>query len=140
MAQNKTRPTDHSVTAFLDSVKDPTKREDSYTLLGLMQDITGEPPVLWGPSLVGFGKGQYSYKSGRTGDWFLVGFSPRAQYVTVYIMPGFKRYETLIQQLGKAKTGKSCLYIKKLADVDMNVLKELITLSAAHTKTLYQNP
>ena len=125
--------------AFLDSVKDDTKRRDSYTILDMMKNSTGEEPVLWGSSLVGFGKVHYKYKSGREGDYFLVGFSPRVQNLTIYIMPGFKRYEALMQKLGKHKTGKSCLYIKKLEDVDTDVLKELISLSAEHTKRLYNN-
>ncbi|MEM9687743.1 MAG: DUF1801 domain-containing protein [Bacteroidota bacterium] len=139
MAQNKTQPTAQSVTAFLNTIKDDTKRNDSFTLLHIMKEITGEDPILWGNSLIGFGKTHYKYKSGREGDWFLVGFAPRVQYLTLYIMPGFERYETLMKQLGKHKTGKSCLYIKKLEDVDMKILKELITQSAAHTKASYNH-
>lgn len=139
MAQNKTQPTTQSVTAFLNTVKDDTKRNDSFTLLRIMKEITGADPVLWGNSLIGFGKTHYKYKSGREGDWFLVGFAPRVQSLTIYIMPGFERYETLMKQLGKYKTGKSCLYIKKLEDIDMNILKELITQSATHTKAFYND-
>ena len=139
MAQNKTQPTTQSVTAFLNTVKDDTKRNDSFTLLRIMKEITGADPVLWGNSLIGFGKTHYKYKSGREGDWFLVGFAPRVQSLTIYIMPGFERYETLMKQLGKHKTGKSCLYIKKLEDIDMNILKELITQSATHTKAFYND-
>ena len=137
MAANKTQPTNTSVTGFINSTTEGTKREDSMTLLEMMQTITGEEPVLWGPSLIGFGKVHYKYKSGREGDWFLTGFSPRKQNLSVYVMPGFKRYEELMQKLGKYKTGKSCLYIKTLSDIDIKVLHELITLSAEHTKTLY---
>lgn len=139
MAQNKTQPTTASVEEFLNTIKDETKRKDSFILLKIMKEITGETPILWGPSLVGFGKTHYKYKSGREGDWFLMGFSPRARNLTIYIMPGFERYTALLQKLGKHKTGKSCLYIKKLDDVDINVLKELINLSATDTKSFYTN-
>ncbi|NER11915.1 DUF1801 domain-containing protein [Leptobacterium flavescens] len=137
MSQNKTRPTESSVEAFLNTVEDETKLKDSFVILELMKKITGEKPVLWGNSLIGFGEVHYKYASGREGDWFHVGFSPRKQNLTIYIMPGFKRYDELMQKLGKYKTGKSCLYIKKLADVDMDILTELITQSAEHTKSLY---
>ncbi|WP_340065987.1 DUF1801 domain-containing protein [Ascidiimonas aurantiaca] len=137
MAANKTQPTNASVTHFINSVTEGKKREDSMKLLEMMRTITGEEPVLWGPSLIGFGKVHYKYKSGREGDWFLTGFSPRKQNLSVYVMPGFKRYEELMQKLGKYKTGKSCLYIKTLGDIDVKVLHDLITLSTEHTKTLY---
>lgn len=94
-----------------------------------MEEITGEPAKMWGDSIVGFGSYHYKYASGQEGDWMLTAFSPRKQNLTLYIMPGFERYENLMKQLGKYKTGKSCLYIKKLEDVDLEVLKELIDLS-----------
>ncbi|NAS30371.1 DUF1801 domain-containing protein [Flavobacteriaceae bacterium R38] len=137
MSQNKTKPTEGSVIDFLNAVENETRRKDSFVILDLMEKITGVGPVLWGPSLIGFGKIHYKYKSGREGDWFQVGFSPRKQSLTIYIMPGFKRYEQLMERLGKHKTGKGCLYINKLSDIDMNVLTELITQSAEHTKTLW---
>jgi len=139
MSENKTIPTSLSVEAFLETVTDAQKREDSFTLLHLMQKITGEPPVMWGTSLIGFGKVHYKYKTGREGDIFHTGFSPRAQNLTVYIMPGFDRYEELMQRLGKFKTGKSCLYFKKLSDIDLEVLTTLISLSSEHTKTYYNH-
>ncbi|MEM7380092.1 MAG: DUF1801 domain-containing protein [Bacteroidota bacterium] len=127
MAQNKTIPNSASVTSFLDAVEDQQKREDSYALLDLMKEITGKEPVMWGPSIVGFGSYHYKYDSGREGDMLLTGFSPRKQNLTMYILSGFDRYDYLMQKLGKYKTGKSCLYIKRLSDVDMEVLTELIT-------------
>ncbi len=127
MAQNKTIPNSASVTAFLDAVEDQQKKEDSYVLLDLMKEITGKEPVMWGPSIIGFGSYHYKYDSGREGDMLLTGFSPRKQNLTMYIMSGFKRYDSLMQKLGKYKTGKSCLYVKRLSDVDMEVLTELIT-------------
>ncbi|NAS12960.1 DUF1801 domain-containing protein [Poritiphilus flavus] len=129
MAQNKTIPNNASVTAFLEAVEDPQKKEDSYKLLELMKKITGKEAVMWGPSIVGFGSYHYKYDSGREGDMLLTGFSPRKQNLTMYIMSGFNRYDYLMEKLGKYKTGKSCLYVKKLADVDLEVLTELITTS-----------
>ncbi len=139
MSENKTRPTKGSVEAFIESVDDETKKADSYVLLELMKKITGHDPVLWGNSLIGFGNVRYKYKSGREGDWFLVGFSPRKQSLTLYIMPGFTQYQSLLDKLGKHKTGKGCLYVKRLSDIDMNVLTEIVTLSAEKTKTLWNN-
>ncbi|KAA3609239.1 MAG: DUF1801 domain-containing protein [Calditrichaeota bacterium] len=129
MAELKTKPTKLPVTAFLDGVADEKKRRDSYTILELMQRATGAKPVMWGSSIIGFGNYHYCYDSGREGDWFLTGFSPRKQALTLYIMTGFKRYDKLMQKLGKYKTGKGCLYLKKLDDVDLTVLEELITAS-----------
>ncbi|RMD73988.1 MAG: DUF1801 domain-containing protein, partial [Bacteroidetes bacterium] len=122
---------------FLDAVPDEQKRADSYRLLELMEELTGEPPVLWGPSLVGFGKYHYRYASGREGDFFLTGFSPRKQALTLYIMSGFSRYDELMARLGKYKTGKSCLYIKRLSDVDEEVLRTLIAESVAWMRQKY---
>jgi hypothetical protein len=99
-----------------------------------MREVTGERPVMWGPSIVGYGQYRYVYESGREGDWMLVGFSPRKTALTLYIMPGFSRYEELMQRLGKHSTGKSCLYLKKLADVDMTVLRELVGASVEHMR------
>jgi len=129
MAQNKTIPTNASVTEFLESVEDQQKRDDCYALLDLMQEITGEAPVMWGPSIVGFGSYHYKYDSGREGDMLLTGFSPRKQNLTLYIMSGFDRYAELMGKLGKYKTGKSCLYLKRLDDADPEVLRELIQAS-----------
>jgi Domain of unknown function (DU1801) len=132
MADVKTKPTGSSVTAFLSSIDDEQKRRDSKALIELMGKITGATPRLWGPSIVGFGSYHYKYDSGREGDWFLTGFSPRKQYLTLYVMAGFSRYDSLMARLGKCKTGKSCLYVKRLADVDMDVLTDLIERSVQH--------
>ena len=138
MAELKTKPNKASVEKFLGSVKDEKKREDSFKVLEMMKRITKEEPILWGPSIVGFGKYHYKYASGREGDWFLTGFSPRKQNLTLYIMSGFKRYNELMKKLGKHKTGSSCLYINKLEDIDMKVLKELITESVKYMKKKYK--
>ena len=139
MSENKTRPNGASVTSFLDAVEDETKRKDCYTVLELMKNITGEPPVMWGSSIVGFGSYHYTYNTGREGDMPLTGFSPRKQNLTLYIMAGFDRYKERMEKLGRHKTGKSCLYLKKLADVDINVLTEIITLSYKHYDNKYNN-
>lgn len=132
MAENKTQPTDADVDEFIASVEHPTRRSDAETLLAMMRDVTGEEPVMWGPSIVGFGEYHYAYESGREGDWFLAGFSPRKSNLVVYIMSGFPRHAELMAQLGKHRTGSSCLYINKLADVDLDVLRELVRRSVEH--------
>jgi len=132
MAELKTKVTDKSVKDFLDSVTDERKRQDSYQILKLMERVTGSQPKMWGDSIVGFGTYHYRYASGREGDWLLTGFSPRKQNLTLYIMAGFDEYEGLLNRLGKYKTGKSCLYINRLADVDLSVLEELIRRSVDH--------
>lgn len=130
MAELKTqRNDDADVDAFLDSVENEKRREDCRAVVELMQDITGAPPTMWGTSIIGFGTYQYKYKSGREGDWMLTGVSPRKQSLTLYIMSGFKHYDELMARLGKHTTGRSCLYIKKLEDVDQAVLRELIQAS-----------
>ncbi|NVM46294.1 MAG: DUF1801 domain-containing protein [Candidatus Lokiarchaeota archaeon] len=136
MTALKTKPTKNSVKQFLRKVENPTKREDSFKILELMKEVTKEEPVMWGDSIVGFGSYRYKYASGREGDWPLVGFSPRKQNLTLYIMSGFGKYEKLLESLGKFKTGKSCLYINKLKDVDIQVLRELILESVEHMKKL----
>ncbi len=132
MAQLKTTPNTKSVTQFLNSIADETKRRDCKTLLGIMERITKHPPKMWGSSIVGFGSYHYKYASGREGDWFVTGFSPRKQNLTLYIMSGFRRYGGLLEKLGNYKTGKSCLYIKRLDDVDRKVLEQLIAESVAY--------
>ena len=134
MAELKTKQTKASVEKFLNSVKDEKKREDSFKILELMKKITKEEPKMWGPSIIGFGNYHYKYASGREGDWFLTGFSPRKQNLTLYIMSYLEKHKDLLKKLGKHKTGKGCLYINKLVDVDMNVLKELITASVKKHK------
>lgn len=132
MAELKTKENDGDVTAFLNTVEKEQKREDSFALLNLMEDVTGEPGKMWGDSIVGFGSYHYKYASGREADWMLVGFSPRKQNLTLYIMAGFDNYDDLLGKLGKHKTGKSCLYINKLADVDEGVLRQLVKESVDH--------
>ena len=125
MAELKTKPTKASVAAFLETV-DEDRRADCKALVRLMTDATGARPQMWGPSIVGFGSHRYQYESGRGGDWFMAGFSPRKRDLTLYIMPGVKRYPKLLEKLGQHSTGVGCLYIKKLADIDVAVLKELL--------------
>lgn len=134
MAELKTKVNNASVEKFLKTVKDEQKRLDSFKILDMMKKITKEEPKMWGPSIVGFGKYHYKYESGLEGDWFLTGFSPRKQNLTLYIMSGFKRYNELMKKLGKHKTGSSCLYINKLENIDMKVLKELISESVKNMR------
>ena len=134
MTELKTQPSDSSVVDFIMSVEHERRREDALTLLNVFSRVTAQPPVLWGDSMIGFGEYHYKYTSGREGDWFLTGFSPRKQNISLYIMAGFDRYEELMSQLGKYKTGKSCLYINKLADIDVEVLDKLIKLSATYVE------
>jgi hypothetical protein len=123
----KTRPTKESVQAFLKSIEDPDRRRDCRTVMKIMKEATGARPKMWGPSIVGYGSYHYKYASGREGDWFLTGFSPRKQNLTLYMgLQGFEGNEALLKKLGKHKTGKSCVYVKKLEDVDLDVLQELI--------------
>jgi hypothetical protein len=129
MANNKTVPNEQSVEHFLNTVTDEQKRKDSFTILKLMQQITGLEPQMWGSSIVGFGSQHYKYDSGREGDMPQIGFSPRKQNLTLYITDNFEQYNDLFKQLGKHTTGKSCLYIKRLNDVDMPTLKTLIEAS-----------
>ena len=136
MATLKTVPTKASVRSFLKSIDDDQRRKDCETLVRIMKQVTRAGPVMWGPSIVGFGTYHYKYASGREGDWFLTGFSPRKQALTVYIMAGFQRYPTLMKQLGRHSTGSSCLYVKRLADLDLDVLKELIRESVRYVRTL----
>ena len=132
MAKLKTQKTNASVSAFLKSIADDDRRKDCQTLVRVMKRAVGAEPKMWGSSIVGFGHYHYKYASGRENDWFLAGFSPRKQDLTLYIMAGFDRYDALMTKLGKHKTGKSCLYLKRLADVDVAVLEELISASVKH--------
>ena len=132
MAELKTKLSDASVEVFLDGIADEAKRRDSYAILAMMQEVTGVEGKMWGDSIVGFGSYHYKYASGREADWPLVGFSPRKQNLTLYIMSGFEQFDELLQRLGKHSTGKACLYVKRLADVDPAVLRELVKLSVEH--------
>ena len=134
MAENKTQKTGASVEEFLASVESKTRREDGFRVLQLMQEVTGLEPEMWGPSIVGFGDYHYRYESGREGDFFLTGFSPRKQSLSLYIMAGFDAYDGLLSRLGKHRKGASCLYINKLADVDMDVLRQLVQQSFEHAR------
>lgn len=134
MAELKTKENDGNVKNFLNSVEDLNKREDCFHVLEIMQEITGAPPKMWGKTMVGFGSYHYKYASGREGDWFLTGFSPRKQYLTLYLNSGFEENNPFLSELGKYKTGKGCLYIKKLEDVDDSVLRKLIRNSVESFK------
>src|SRR6478735_3909601 len=131
MAENKTKATKVSVAAFIDMITDQNRRADAKALVKLMQKATGEKPKMWGPSIIGFGSYHYKYDSGREGDMPLTGFSPRKAATVLYLMGGFKDSQALLAGLGKHTTGKSCLYIKKLADVDRQVLEALVVKSVA---------
>ena len=138
MSTLKTQPTDINAIDFILSVKDETMRHDCMKLLSIFGEITGEHPVMWGSAIVGFGK--YHYKSERSrqeGDWPLTGFSPRKQAITIYIIPGFEKHKLLLDKLGKHKTSVSCLYIKRLSDIDMSVLRKIITNSFADAKSQF---
>jgi hypothetical protein len=132
----KTKVNDASVEDFLNSVTDEQKREDCFEILRLMGQVTKEEPKMWGSSIVGFGSYHYKGASGREGDWMLTGFAPRKENLTLYIMGGFELHQDLLQKLGKHKTSVGCLYIKKLDDVDREVLKELVAESVKITKKL----
>ncbi len=134
MYELKTKINDASVENFLKLIPDEKKRQDSFVILDMMKEVTGEEPKMWGTSIIGFGTYRYKYASGQTGDWLRIGFSPRKQNLSLYIMSGFQQSEELMTRLGKHSTGKGCLYIKKLEDIDLNVLKELIKASFTTTK------
>ena len=137
MAEQKTKPTKASVSAFLKAVENPVRRADAKTVKALMERITGWKAKMWGPSIVGFGQYHYKYDSGHEGTSIVTGFSPRKANLVIYIMPGYVDYGPLMAKLGKHKTGKSCLYINKLADVDLKVLETLIRKSVAYMKKKY---
>lgn len=137
MAENKTRPTGAAVAAFLDAVPDPKRRADAKELCATMERLSGDPPVLWGPSIVGFGAYHYRYESGREGDMARIGFSPRARELVLYLIGGFPRHRELMDRLGKHKTGKACLYIKSLDDLDRGVLEALIVEALDFMRTAY---
>ncbi len=138
MTENKTKPNSASVEDFLASISDEKKRQDTRVIMGMMEEVTGSSPKMWGTSIIGYGAYRYHYRSGRQGEWALVSVSPRARNVTVYIMPGFSDFEHLMSKLGKYKTGRSCLYLNKLEDVDREVLYDLIKESVAYMKTKYE--
>ncbi len=137
MAELKTKRTKASVTAFINGIDDEGRRKDARELVRMMKRATGEKPTMFGTSIVGFGSYHYRYASGREGDWCVTGFSPRKTSLTLYIMPGFAKYTALLKKLGKHKTAKSCLYIKKLEDVDAAVLEKLVSRSVADIRKMY---
>ncbi len=129
MAEAKTKPTNASVEKFLNQVPDEARREDCFQIARMMEEITGDKPKMWGPSIVGFGSYYYKYASGHEGEWPIAAFSPRKGDLTLYLMPGFEQRGELMKQLGKHRTGKSCLYIKRLSDIHVPTLKKLIRQS-----------
>lgn len=137
MAENKTQPIDAAVDAFLDGVTPDKRRADARALDALLRTVTGEIPVMWGKSIVGYGSYHYKYESGREGDMCRIGFSPRKSALVLYLMEGFEPSGALLGRLGKHTTGTSCLYIKALADVDLAVLEELVRASLADTAERY---
>lgn len=138
MAENKTKPTKVSVTDFINSIDDSQKRADARKVAAMMRRATGKRAKMWGASIVGYGTYHYKYDSGREGDFMITGFSPRKQALTVYILAGFRNYGTLMKKLGKHETGKSCLYIKRLSDVDEKVLERLINKSVKYMRENYE--
>ncbi len=137
MSEAKTKPTPQSAEAFIEAVPDATRREDARAVAAMMQRLSGEPPVMWGASIVGCGTYHYRYDSGREGDAPRIGFSPRAKELVLYLADSAPAHGALLERLGKHRTGKSCLYIKRLADVDQGVLEQLLAASLAHMDELY---
>ena len=135
MAEIKTKATTVSVKKFIESVEDEQKREDSFVLVDMMKKITKEEPKMWGPSIIGFGKYEYRYESGHGGEMCVVGFSPRKAAITIYILMGFDKTPELLKKLGKHKVSKACLYIKRLSDIDLKILEELVKMSVKEIKS-----
>ena len=133
----KTKKTEQSVDSYLEAIADPSVKEDCKTLIGLMQKVSGHPPKMWGPSIIGFGSYHYKYDSGHEGDICMVGFSPRKSNLSLYVLAGAPGQTDLLQKLGKHKAGKGCLYVKKLEDVDQDVLESLIKKGIDHIKTKF---
>ena len=134
MAEQKTKPTNQSVKEFLNKIPEAERRADCFAVAKIMEEITGEKPTMWGPSIVGFGSYRYKYASGREGDWPMTGFSPRKKDLTLYIMMGFEKHAELMEKLGKHSHSKSCLYIKRLSDVHIPTLKKLIKIGVKDLK------
>lgn len=137
MSDLKTKPTGQSVDAFISAIEDQGKRQDARAVAAMMAEVTAAPAEMWGPSIVGFGRYHYRHASGREGDFMETGFAPRKRALTLYVMAGFTEYEDLLAKLGKHTTGKSCLYVKRLVDVDMAILRELIARSVAYIRNKY---
>jgi hypothetical protein len=137
MAKNKTTKTEQNVYDFIKGVESETKRDDSRRLIDIMTQLTGEKPYMYGPSIVGFGNYHYKYATGREGDAPLAGFSPRKDAIALYVAPDFPEKEKLVEKLGKCKVAVSCIYVKKLDDIDEAVLKKMITASMKHVRKMY---
>jgi len=137
MVENKTKPGEQDPERFIEAVEPEWKRDDARTICAMMKRLSGKPPVMWGPSIVGFGQYHYKYESGREGDSLMTGFSPRKTALTLYVMAGFKQRPDFMERLGKYKTGKSCLYVKRLSDIDMAVLEELVAADIAYMRANY---
>lgn len=131
---NKTQKTKVNPFDFIDTVADENRRHDCLAIIAMMQEVTGAPPRMWGPAIIGFGDYHYKYESGREGDFFLLGFSPRKQHLVLYIMPGCEAFPDEMKKLGKHKTGKSCLYINRLADIDRTILRQIMMKSVMKMK------
>jgi hypothetical protein len=125
-SEPKTQRTGASVDAFLDTLDNDRKREESRALIAMMQEVSGEPPELWGPNIIGFGVVPYAYESGRTGTWPMIGFSPRKRALSLYVLGSYDGKDAMLARLGKHSTGVSCLYVNKLSDIDMDVLREMV--------------
>ena len=136
MAELKTQATNASVSKFLEAIEDDERREDCLAVAKIMKQATGDAPRMWGTSIVGFGAMRYKYQSGRELDWFITGFAPRKGNLTLYIMPGVDRFTDLLRSLGKHKTARSCLYIRKLSDVDQSVLRAIIEASVKEMRRM----
>lgn len=138
MAKLKTNENESSVTAFLDSVGDDRRRADCRTVVGIMESVTGEPAKMWGTSIIGFGSYHYKYASGHEGDSMLTGVSPRKQALAIYIMSGFSEFQDMLEEIGTFKTGKSCLYVKNLADINLEILENIICTSVDYMRQKYR--
>ena len=138
MAELKTKENKASVQQFIDTLQDAGRKRDCLIMRRMMQDVTGKRARMWGDSIVGFGRYHYRYDSGREGDFFVTGFSPRKQNFTIYIMPGYSDYRGLLKKIGKHKLGKSCLYVNSLDDIDLNILKQMISASVEKMKASYK--
>lgn len=139
MAENKTQKTKASVSSFLKEISDAQTKKDCKTISKIMEEITQSKPKMWGTSIVGFGEYRYKSKSGREGDWFITGFSPRKQNLTLYLIGGINKHPELLKKLGKHKTSVGCLYIKSLEDIDLKVLKQLIKVSVKNLPGFFEN-
>lgn len=140
MAEPKTQRTEASVDAFIDAIPDEAVRQDCHTLIELMRRVTGAEPQMWGESIVGFGECPYEYANGHVDEWPCLGFAPRKRELALYVLAGVERFEDLLQRLGRHRTGKSCLYVKRLSDIDLPVLEQIATISLQYLKDVSPTP